>query len=369
MFVVKLIKILFLFLASLIDLLGEQINIDEESFKFQPNKNVKFLILDNNMKIREIIDINTQQTKKLDLILPNNENFYITILQDDSQDMTELVESLKNNNLEDKISRDKNSLANSSAVEINQKTAYEGYFERNRFFSEFLGFEPDKFNYILPFNVSHNKEPKQSKKVEAKFQISIKKRLYSNLFVKDLDLYFAYTQRSFWQLYDNKNSRPFRESNYEPALYLSYLTKEYLLFFHRIDVGYVHQSNGGNLLNSRSWDRLFIKGTYSKDNFVMGLKAWYRIPEKIEKDDNPDITNYLGFGELSLGYLYSKHLLTLSIRNNLKYSNKGAILVDYSYPIYKNFYLYLQYFNGYGESLSDYNNSINRFGIGVLLNR
>ncbi len=101
----------------------------------------------------------------------------------------------------------------------------------------------------------------------------------------------------------------------------------------------------------------------------MGLKAWYRIPEKIEKDDNPDITNYLGFGELSLGYLYSKHLLTLSIRNNLKYSNKGAILVDYSYPIYKNFYLYLQYFNGYGESLSDYNNSINRFGIGVLLNR
>lgn len=149
MFVVKLIKILFLFLASLIDLLGEQINIDEESFKFQPNKNVKFLILDNNMKIREIIDINTQQTKKLDLILPNNENFYITILQDDSQDMTELVESLKNNNLEDKISRDKNSLANSSAVEINQKTAYEGYFERNRFFSEFLGFEPDKFNYYI----------------------------------------------------------------------------------------------------------------------------------------------------------------------------------------------------------------------------
>ncbi|MDE6958042.1 MAG: hypothetical protein K2O80_00575, partial [Helicobacter apodemus] len=84
MFVVKLIKILFLFLASLIDLLGEQINIDEESFKFQPNKNLKFLILDNNMKIREIIDINPQQTKKLDLILPNNENFYITILQDDS---------------------------------------------------------------------------------------------------------------------------------------------------------------------------------------------------------------------------------------------------------------------------------------------
>ncbi|WP_158654850.1 phospholipase A [Helicobacter mesocricetorum] len=367
----QVIKIILLFLASLMYLFSGQIDIDEENFKFQPDKNLKFLILDSNMKIKEIIDVNTQQTKNLHLTLPDNENFYITILQDDSPNtpQDELVQSLKNSNLEDKMEIDKNNSSDSNAIEVHQKTAYESYFERNRFFGEFLGFEPDKFNYALPFNATNNKETKQGKKVEAKFQISIKKRLYSSLFIEDLDLYFAYTQRSFWQLYDNENSRPFRESNYEPKLYLSYPIKDYPLFFHRIDVGYMHQSNGGDVLNSRSWDRLFIKGIYSKNDFIMGLKMWYRIPENRDKDDNPDITNYLGFGELFLGYLYSKHLFTFSIRNNLKYSNKGAVLVDYSYPIYKNLYFYLQYFNGYGESLRDYNNSINRVGIGVLFNR
>lgn len=121
--------------------------------------------------------------------------------------------------------------------------------------------------------------------------------------------------------------------------------------------------------HSHSWDRIFAEGIYSYGNFVASLRAWYRIPEKAEKDDNPDITKYLGYGDLSFGYLWNKHLFTATLRNNLREDNKGAILLDYSYPIYKNLYLYLQFFNGYGESLQDYNNSINRFGIGILFNR
>lgn len=121
--------------------------------------------------------------------------------------------------------------------------------------------------------------------------------------------------------------------------------------------------------HSRSWDRIFAEGIYSYENFIMALKAWYRIPEKFEKDDNPDITHYLGYGELTLAYLWDKHLFGITLRNNLKEDNKGSILLDYSYPIYKNLYLYLQFFNGYGESLQDYNHSINRFGIGILFNR
>lgn len=44
-------------------------------------------------------------------------------------------------------------------------------------------------------------------------------------------------------------------------------------------------------------------------------------------------------------------------------------MLDYSYPIYKNLYLYVQYFNGYGESLADYNRSIERVGVGFLFAR
>ncbi|WP_300919151.1 phospholipase A, partial [Helicobacter rodentium] len=329
----------------------------------------------------EIMEVNIKESNQLTLNLPKNKKVYVTFItpqEEESvvdstnlptqalqQPQNQLITSLKKETLGQKSNAD----SNTYMLYSDEQTLYEGRFERNKFMGGLLGFEPHKFNYIIPANVSSSKEPNQSKQVETKFQISIKKILLDDLFAKDLDLYFAYTQQSFWQLYDNQNSRPFRESNYEPSLYLSYPLDKYDLFFDRVDFGYVHQSNGGDLNNSRSWDRLFVEGIYSYENFTMALKAWYRIPESADKDDNPDITKYLGYGELTFGYLWNKHLLTTTLRNNLRGDNKGSILLDYSYPIYKNLYLYLQFFNGYGESLRDYNNSINRFGVGILFNR
>lgn len=352
---------------------SEQLQMDFlKTLEFLPNKNLKIIILDQDLKPKEVLDINTKETKNINLDLPDDENFYISIipqsLENKKEESDELIDSLK------KISMEENSPTesekNSPGIVVDKKSLYEGYFERNRFFGDFLGFEPNRSNYILPFNISSTSETSNGKRVEAKFQISIKKRLITDLFLQNLDLYFAYTQQSFWQVYDSKNSRPFRESNYEPSLFISYPAREdYPLFFDRVNIGYVHQSNGGDLLKSRSWDRLFIEGIASKGDFIIGLKAWYRIPENSLKDDNPDITKYLGNGELLMGYLYGKHFLTFTLRNNLRIDNKGSILINYSYPLYKNLYLHLQYFNGYGESLADYNNSINRFGIGLLFNR
>ncbi|TLD88087.1 phospholipase A [Helicobacter sp. MIT 05-5294] len=355
-----------------------------DSLEFKNNEKLKVLILDENMQLLEVLEVNTDQTDQLTLKLPNDKKVYVTFIAPKDEEVANsrisiqspknlskekiqegLVSSLKQENL-----KQNSSVAlDTNAVASSEKTLYEGRFERNKFMGGLLGFEPHKFNYILPANISSAKEPNQRKQVETKFQISIKKELFDDLFIRDLDLYFAYTQQSFWQLYDNQNSRPFRESNYEPSLYFSYPLNDYDLFFDRIDFGYLHQSNGGDVSHSRSWDRLFAEGIYSYKNFVMALKAWYRIPESADKDDNPDITRYLGYGELTLGYLWDKHLFSATLRNNLREDNKGSISLDYSYPIYKNLYLYLQFFNGYGESLQDYNNSINRFGIGILFNR
>ncbi|PZT48902.1 porin [Helicobacter valdiviensis] len=328
------------------------------------NKKLKILIVDEKMNIIKSMPLN-EGVKEISL-----EEYDKLIQIDITSPKKELQASLKNSSSDLFKEELKTALENEEdkIQSIAKSTLYEERFERNRFMGDFLGFEPHKFNYILPANISTNTEPNEAKRVEAKFQISIKKLLYDDLFFKDLDFYFAYTQQSYWQLYDNENSRPFRESNYEPSLYLSYpLDKKF--FFDRVDFGYVHQSNGGDLTKSRSWDRLFVEGIYSKGNFVMGLKAWYRIKEDINKDDNPDIHKYLGYGDLTLAYLYNKHLFSATLRNNLRADNRGSILLDYSYPIYKNLYLYLQFFNGYGESLSDYNNSINRVGIGILFNR
>lgn len=382
----KILQIIILITTFVLNLWGDNSkNVLFKDLELKSGENLKVLILDENMRTLEIMEVNIKESNQLTLNLPKNKKVYVTFItpqEEESvvdskvdstnlptqalrQPQNQLITSLKKETLGQKSNAD----SNTYMLYSDEQTLYEGRFERNKFMGGLLGFEPHKFNYIIPANVSSSKEPNQSKQVETKFQISIKKILLDDLFAKDLDLYFAYTQQSFWQLYDNQNSRPFRESNYEPSLYLSYPLDKYDLFFDRVDFGYVHQSNGGDLNNSRSWDRFFVEGIYSYENFTMALKAWYRIPESADKDDNPDINKYLGYGELTFGYLWNKHLLTTTLRNNLREDNKGSILLDYSYPIYKNLYLYLQFFNGYGESLRDYNNSINRFGVGILFNR
>ena len=135
-----------------------------------------------------------------------------------------------------------------------------------------------------------------------------------------------------------------------------------------------HQSNGRGKPTSRSWNRAIGSAVLERDRMTLGLRAWYRIPES-EKDDpsqpkgddNPDINKFMGNFELTTIYQWDDQNISLKLRNNLRSDNHGAIQLDWSYPMGKRFKGYVQFFNGYGESLIDYNHSVQRFGIGVLL--
>lgn len=232
-------------------------------------------------------------------------------------------------------------------------------------------------NYFLPVTYNNNPNKKVYEgtgkdlpnNLEAKFQLSLKMLMWENIFNGQGDLYAAYTQFSLWQIYEF--SSPFRETNFEPELFLKFDTDFNFLGMRNrlLLIGLTHQSNGQDVPLSRSWNRIYLEFIMAKGNLVLGLKPWYRIPESIESDDNPDIDDYLGYGKLFGAYKMGKHVFSFTLHNNLNLSgNKGALEVGWSYSLSRNLRAYLQYYNGYGESLIDYNNFTNRIGLGLMLN-
>jgi phospholipase A1 len=229
----------------------------------------------------------------------------------------------------------------------------------------FSGVNPD------PYREQYNDPTLETDDTEAKFQLSIKFPLAVNLFKERLDIYAAYTNRSFWQIY-NEESAPFRETNHEPEIWLQN-RQDWKLFGLRNSVnalGFVHQSNGRGGYLSRSWNRIFVNFIFDRGNWAMSIRPWIRINESSEEDDNPDITDYLGHGDLQTAYKWRKNTFSLMLRNILASGfENGTVEVAWSFPLWKYRFLkgYIQYFNGYGESLIDYNQHSNSLGFGVLV--
>jgi len=237
---------------------------------------------------------------------------------------------------------------------------------------------PYRPTYVLPvaYNSRVNNDPYQNtqpglaaEQNEIKFQISFKVPLVRGLLFGKGTMAFGYTQQSYWQAYNGNYSSPFRETNHEPELLFTYPTDYHLFGMHgrMMTLSLDHQSNGRSDPLSRSWNRVMLEFVMERDNFYMSLKPWWRIPEDAVSDDNPDIEDYLGKFEFRALQLYRDHSLGVMLRNNLQDENRGAIQLDYTFPIKKRLRGYVQLFNGYGESLIDYNHYSNRIGIGVMI--
>jgi phospholipase A1 len=234
---------------------------------------------------------------------------------------------------------------------------------------------PHRPTYILPlaYNDNPNNDPYTGSPLEVenneiKMQFSFKVPLVRDLIFGQGLLSFGYTQQSYWQAY-NGNSSPFRENNYEPELLLAF-PSEYSFATIRgrlITLSLNHQSNGRSEPLSRSWNRVMLDFVLERDGTYVSLKPWWRIPEDVAGDDNADIEDYLGNFELRALRKFSDHSLGIMVRNNLQEDNKGAIQLDYTFPLNRRLKGYLQLFNGHGESLIDYNHYGRSIGIGVML--
>lgn len=245
-----------------------------------------------------------------------------------------------------------------------------------------------KRNYVLPltyadqpnddvFDVGSSDFGEDLDNLEIQFQLSLKAPLAEDLLMEGDVLFFGFTVRSFWQAYNQDISAPFRETNYEPEIYWATPVPWEILGGDAsfVAVGLSHQSNGRSQLFSRSWNRIYTTLVWERWRYVFALKVWWRIPEDDKDDpldpdgdDNPDIEDFLGNFEFTTAYRKNDQEVSVMLRNNLESEdNRGAIQVDYTFPLHRRFRGYVQFFNGYGESLIDYDAHIERIGIGILL--
>ena len=211
--------------------------------------------------------------------------------------------------------------------------------------------------------------------VEMRFQVSLKAQINGrDLLLKDDSLSFGLTLEAWWQVYNETLSRPFRETNYTPELfYLKPLLWGPFGGSTTFVLGVAHQSNGQAVGLSRSWNRIYAALAYERGGFVARLRPWYRIPEE-EKDfpgdpsgdDNPDILDFMGHGDLAL-YLRRGTREYASLMRLNTATGHGAVRLAYTFPLTPRFRGLVEYFAGYGDSLIDYDRFQQRFGIGVAL--
>tara|TARA_R110002111_G_scaffold102533_3_gene158998 strand:- start:239 stop:1366 length:1128 start_codon:yes stop_codon:yes gene_type:complete len=206
---------------------------------------------------------------------------------------------------------------------------------------------------------------------EAKYQISFKVPLLTGWLDDSTTLWFGYTQRSFWQVYNQDESAPFRETNFEPEVFLRHQANWNLgaVTLSGIALGINHQSNGQSEPRSRSWNRIIASAGFTHGRWLFIVQPWYRIPESSKDDDNADIESFLGYANYNIVYkLTEDRTFSLKLLNNLRSDNRTSLEFGYSFPLGDTIKGFFQYYNGYGESLIDYNHRVERFGLGIMLN-
>lgn len=148
-----------------------------------------------------------------------------------------------------------------------------------------------------------------SSEAAVKFQLSLKLDLWPN--PSQHSLYFGYTQKSIWDLYGEPDG--FVDSNYAPEIFYGYFKRlsdivlrsgEVETFMDEARLGLLHESNGRDDAELRSWDRVygFLAGSayLGRDHYLRAtLEAW--LPLFIS-NTNSDITEFLGYGRLGASY-------------------------------------------------------------------
>ena len=225
-------------------------------------------------------------------------------------------------------------------------------------------------------------EPIDYGKREMRLALSVRTKLASGLLtpadgtLRD-SLWAAYTQQSYWQVFNSGLSRPFRNTDHAPELIYVYPTTLRLpggWLWRYSGVGLVHQSNGQSDPLSRSWNRAYLMAGFEQGTRLnLQWRLWKRLPEDRAKDNNPDITRFIGRGDLTLGWnVDAKNTLRATYTGSFR--RHGSTRLEWTRSLgdgwgnsFSGLRLYTALFHGYGDSLLDYNFKRTVFSIGLSL--
>lgn len=200
-----------------------------------------------------------------------------------------------------------------------------------------------------------------------KFQISIAQRLTKSVLPWGTYLYLFYTQKCFWNVLEN--SMPMTDLNFNPGIGLTKPLYVKDRFIGKVTFMIEHESNGRDSIQSRSWNKISLAANIMVDKCLMVHgKAWIPI---VDGMNNKDILHYCGIYQTGV-QIFSPNqrfsgsiILTKRLGKMFNYNT----VIELSYRIFKrdNQYLFLQFYNGYGEGLLDYKQHHTQIRAGIVI--
>ncbi len=202
---------------------------------------------------------------------------------------------------------------------------------------------------------------------DVKFQISFQQRLTKSVLPGHTYLYLFYTQKAIWHVF--RNSLPFHDLNFNPGIGISrhIIMKNRLLG--KLTLMAEHESNGRDGIASRSWNKISLAGEAYISPFLMAhAKYWIPI---VDGKYNRDILKYMGLYQAGFQArsLDDKWVLDMTLVKRKGWNLNFNTIVQLGYRINHNSnqFIMIQYYNGYGEHMLDYDQYHSRIRIGILI--
>lgn len=110
-----------------------------------------------------------------------------------------------------------------------------------------------------------------------------------------------------------------------------------------------------------------MDGIFTAQDWSLSLEPWYIFQDSTYMTQNPNMAEYMGYGQATVSYHTEEQAWSLMARNQLESGFKrGAVQLTWSFPLSHNLKGYVLLFSGYGQSLIEYNHYTNSVGLGFL---